>query len=629
MSSSSVARRVVKSAVLLCLIGVLLASNMPFVKADDNPSRLVSWAGVTPVARYRNHGDWLVDVGRAKPADIYGPFSSKAYQEGDTEQFFALDFERTTFPRRINATLRLVTDHAYWWFEEGTDADQADIDAAGHQFETEVYPLDHMLFGEEWNPGIDNDPRIFILHQKKIGGYAVGVFSPKDECPRRVCPSSNQREMIYIGLDYAPPQSAQHMTVIAHEFQHLIQYNSDGNEERWLDEGLAQLAEHLNGFNPRNIANSNLRDFLHEPNFQLDSWPIRADQDPGVNYAASYIFCVYLYQRFGTAFIQHLARSPYKGLASVDETLRAMNTGTTLDEVFADWAVTNYVNSPYVDDGRFYYQSLKLPQRADSTELRPGATKNGSLHEYGAEYLQVRGAGTYTLSFTGDTTVPLTNTAPASGDWMWWSFNAERGAARLEREVDLTNADNPEMTFNARWDLPNDYGWAQILVSADGGKKWDIVRATDTRSCRFVDSAACYTGSSKGWKEQTVDLNAYAGKKIGIRFEYINEGVRQGDGFFIDDISIPAGNFTDDAETDVAGWKRQGFMRITKDVPQHWSVNVITRSTPPKVLPVKLDANNAGKLKFTAPDDGAIVVVSAMAPFVESKSDYTVSVRKN
>src|SRR5258706_507924 len=85
-------------------------------------------------------------------------------------------------------------------------------------------------------------------------------------------------------ISNGPANSPQQLTVIAHEFQHLIQYNNDGNEQRWLDEGLAQLAEHLNGFNPHEIASSNLLTFLHYPNFQLNSWPIRLDQDPGVNY---------------------------------------------------------------------------------------------------------------------------------------------------------------------------------------------------------------------------------------------------------------------------------------------------------------------------------------------------------
>ncbi len=612
---------------LLALIGLLFTGNPAVSRADSNSAPPVGWADVTPTAHYRNRGDWLVDVGWAKPADIYGPFPSKSYQQGDTDRFFALDYVQAGPPRRMTAKLLLVTEHAYWWFEDGTDVDQDKLQAAADTFEKQIYPLDTTLFGMPWTPGIDGDPRIFIMHQKEIGGYAVGVFSPRDECARKVCPSSNQHEMIYVGLNYAPVGSQQELSVLAHEFQHLIQYNNDGNEERWLDEALAQLAEHLNGFNPRYIASSNLRDFLHAPNFQLNSWPYRFDADPGVNYAVGYIFAVYLYQRFGTPFIEHLARSPLKGLSSVEESLRAMNSSETLDQVFADWTVTNYVNSPYVDDGRYYYQSLKLPQRVDTTDLAPNNPYEGETHEYGADYLQLRKSGTYTLTFGGDPVTKLTDAQPTSGESMWWSFNAERGAARMERSFDLTKAQDPELKFKAWWSTIQEGSWAHVLVSVDGGKKWEVRSATDTDTCHADDGLQCFTGDSNGWRDETVDLTPYAGKTIRVRFEYVTDRPTPAQGLFLDDISIPVIGYMDDAESDNGGWTRQGFIRTSSDVAQHWAVNVITRTTPPKVLPVKLDNNNQGKLKFTAPTDGAIIVVGAMAPFVEATARYTVTVR--
>src|SRR5260221_6990445 len=188
--------------------------------------------------------------------------------------------------------------------------------------------------------------------------------------------------MLYIGLDAGPVNSVQNLTTIAHELQHLIQFNTTGNKQRWMDEGLAQLAEHLNGFDPREIRSSDLRKFLRDPNFQLDSWPDSFDIDPSTNYAVSYAFFVYLYQRFGTAFITHMSQSQQRGLAAVEEALKAMNTGATLDQVFADWTIANYVNNPYVGDGRYYYQSLKLPEKAAVQEFSPSGSTSNDLFEY-------------------------------------------------------------------------------------------------------------------------------------------------------------------------------------------------------------------------------------------------------
>ena len=623
--------RAVRLLLSLILVGGVLAGQVAFVAsvsaANPPASAALTWADASPIDRYRNPGDWLVSMGRIKPEVAYGPFIGKSYKVGDSEQFFALDIDNYIPGRKITATLQLITDHAYWWFENGTDFSAADVQKAGQRFENDIYPLDTSLFGHEWNPGIDGDPHIFILNQKRIGGYAVGVFNRKDECATSLCPTSNQHEMIYVGLDFGPPNSPQQLTVIAHEFQHLIQFNNDGNKERWLDEGLAQLAEHLNGFDPSFIANSNLRDFLHNPNFQLDTWPEDGRTDPGVNYAVGYIFCVYLYQRFGTPFIQQLSRSHYKGLGAVDETLRALNTGVTLDQVFLDWAVTNYLNSPYVGDGRFSYQSLKLPQRAEGRDVSADSPITGTIDEYGADYLHIREGGTYTLSFKGDTTAKLGPAKQSPGRWMWWSFNEESGAARIDHAFDLTKAQNPQLTFNAAWEMQPQAGLANVLASADNGQHWTSLKATDTRSCRSVDTN-CFNGQSHGWQHETVDLSQYQGQQVRIRFEYLTQGNPPSSSFFVDNIAIPAIGYTDNIETGDSGWERHGFMRATSDVPQHWGVSVISRDTPPRVLPITLDARNTGTARFTAPADGAVVVITAMAPFVQATPAYTVTLRQ-
>ncbi len=50
---------------------------------------------------------------------------------------------------------------------------------------------------------------------------------------------------------------------------------------------------------------------------------------------------------------------------------------------------------------------------------------------------------------------------------------------------------------------------------------------------------------------------------------------------------------------------------------------------PPRIFPVNLGSGNKGTLKFSAPNDGAVIVVGAMAPFIEATSNYTVTVDKN
>ncbi len=611
-----VGRRALVVLLALAVLSMSAQAGVAQASALAQADQVIAWSSATPTARFRGISDWLVDVGARTPDEVYGPFAGRAYKVGDTEQFYALDFgSYQDPPRKLTATLKLVTDHAYWWFENGTTTDATALEHAGKRFETDIYPLDHRIFGSEWSPGIDADPHIFLLHQKKIGGYAVGVFSPKDECAAAICHFSNQHELLYIGLDFGPVGSPQELTVIAHEFQHLIQYNVNGNQQRWLDEGLAELAEHLNGSDPYLIAGNNLRGILSNANFQLNSWPSFDSTDPAINYAVAYLFCVYMYQRLGLPFIHYLADSPYKGLASVDHALAALNTGITLDQLFGDWTIANYVNNPYVGDGRYYYQSLKLPQHASAIDISPDIQQSDSIHEYSAQYLHLSTPGHYTLTFKGDQTVPVGKARPVSGKWMWWSFNEPRGAARLEREFDLTDAHNAKLNFNAWWDVQQQIDVAHVLVSTDGGKSWTIVNATSTQDCRLGGS--CYTEQSPGWSKETIDLSAYDGRKIQVRFEYLTQGGETGQGFFVDDIRLDAAHFKDDVEGGVNGWQAQGFVRVMQNLPQHWIVNVITQGSPTTVMPVLLDTTNSAKLSIDVPDKGMIIVVGATAPFVQ------------
>lgn len=591
------------------------------------PAAAPGWMDVTPPVRFRSHADWLVDMGMMSARDAYGPFPGKAYKEGDTEQFYALDFLSNDAPRKLTASLALVTEHAYWWFEDGATYDPEALKAAGERFERDIYPLDRKLFGPEANPGIDGDPHIFILHQLKLGSYAVGVFSLRDTCPRTLCPTSNQHELIYIGLDYAPVGSDQNMATIAHEFQHLIQNNTDGNEERWLNEGLSQLAEHLNGFNPRDNSINGVRSYFRSPNLQLNSWPANPADDPSANYGMGYLFSLYLHQRFGTVFIEYLARSKYQGLASVAQSLADEKTGTTLSQVFTDWSIANYINTPYAGDGRYYYQSLRLGTRPQAKQLQVNVAERGRLQNYASAYYLITDPGQYQITFRGEARARLGPPSAASGSMMWWGYNAQRGIARLEREIDLSQARSASLTFNAWWDTTPQDEYAFVMASTDAGKSWQALRATSEVRCEI--RMYCYEGKSQGWTNESINLDAYAGGKVLIRFDYLSVPTVPAAGFFIDNIRVDAVGFADDAEALQPGWDVSGFMRVPANVPQDWAVTAVTRGDPITVTPITIDANNSATATITVGRDGTLLVVNHMTPLLYGDAAFTLSARKN
>src|SRR5215831_13742974 len=87
--------RVLLVGIVSCVIATGSLPAAQKVSAAGSPMH-VSWDDVTPAASFRNIGDWLVGMGKLSPEEAYGPFTGKQYKEGDTERFYALDFDNTT-----------------------------------------------------------------------------------------------------------------------------------------------------------------------------------------------------------------------------------------------------------------------------------------------------------------------------------------------------------------------------------------------------------------------------------------------------------------------------------------------------------------------------------------------------
>jgi hypothetical protein len=74
------------------------------------------------------------------------------------------------------------------------------------------------------------------------------------------------------------------------------------------------------------------------------------------------------------------------------------------------------------------------------------------------------------------------------------------------------------------------------------------------------------------WMPQTVDLTAYVGKPILLRFEAISLPGNEDLGIAIDNINISEINFSDDAESGIPGWTLDGWQQTTNEVRQQFLV---------------------------------------------------------
>jgi immune inhibitor A len=560
-------------------------------------------------------------------------------QVGATQSFWIGDGEVQNF--RVQATLRYVTDHAYFWIEDTVSYRQSDLITLADTFENKIYPTDREFFGSEWTPGVDGDPHIYILYASGIGEGIAGYYSSADEYPPQVNRFSNGHEMFMINADNSPLDDEYTFGVLAHELQHMIHWYQDRNESNWISEGFSELAVMLNNFYSGGF------DALYtsNPDLQLNDWPDDSKEASTPHYGASFLFLTYFLDRFGEAATKALVANPDNGLKSVDTTLQQINavdpqTGEpiTANSFFLDWVITNYLMDPNVGDGRFSYTHYRGAPRAEPTESFhncPIDTSTRDVHQYGVDYLRFTCRGSYTLHFEGSVITPLLPQDPHSGSYAMWANKNDESDTRLTRSFDFTGVSGPLTLSYWTWYAVED-GWDYVYLEAStDGENWSILTTPSgtNHNPQGSNYGWGYTGLSGGgrspaWIHETVDLSRFAGQKLTLRFEYITDSNVTGDGFLLDDISIPQIDYSTDFENDSGGWHPDGWARIKNVLPQSYSLALITFGDITTVDTITLNPDVSADIPFTIGNgvNSIVLVVAGTTPFTRQLAPYRFTV---
>ncbi len=558
------------------------------------------------------------------------PDPNAPHKVGETKQFWVLDND-TNKNYQITAALQYETPHLYFWVENGVPVDADKLKTLADEFENKIYPTDRKFFGSEWSPGIDNDVHLYLVYAKTLGSHIAGYFAAVDEVPPQAYKYSNAHE----GFMVASSQqldATYTFGVLAHEFQHMIHWNKDRNEEAWLNEGFSELAVDLNGYGRGDKA------FLYasQPDTMLTDWPTDPNKRD-VHYGVAYMFVKYFLDRFGDTATQALVADQRNGLDSIDGTLKDLNevdplTGKiiTADDLFSDWAVANFLQDPNVGDGRYSYKNyLDAPKFSETESINscPSKPQDNTVNQYGVDYIRISCRGDYTLKFAGSAEVGILPTNAHSGDYALWSSKGDDSDMKLEQTFDFSSVSGPiSIDYSAWYDLEKDYDYA-YLEASQNGQDWVILNTPScTKDNPSGNSYGCgYNGASAGWREEKVDLSKYAGSKVTLRFEYVTDPGVNGEGLLLDDISIPAINYSTDFEKDSGGWNAAGFVRIQNSLPQTFLVSLIHEGSQVTVDKLQLTADNSLSLPLKLNSD-VILVVSGSTPFTRQTAGYRVSV---
>lgn len=564
----------------------------------------------------------------------------KAYAKGDRESFWVHNADSKS-NIEIEADLVYQTDVANVWVQRDEPHDLGRIQRSIDHFSAVTYPKLVETFGSEWSPGIDGDPRLNILHTTEMGSNVAGYFYSADAYSKVVNPYSNEKEIFFINLDFLNSlrEYTVYETVLAHELQHMIHWNQDRGEDLWLNEGLSEYAQEVAGYAPDIMF---VYSFLADADLSLTTWsPVPGANGP--HYGASYLFVSYLAQRFGTEFLSRLVAEQSNGTVGIDHTLQNLGSALTFDDLFADWVVANWTDDPDAldGDGLYGYRSIDLPEMTPSSKYRqfPVAATEATVFPYATDYLFIAGEGDATFNFVGATTTQLADTAAPNGSHMWWSHRGDDANTRLTRQFDLTGvaAGTPvTMTLDGWWNIEETYDYGYIMASTDG-EHWQILEGQHTRTDDPTGNSlgAGYTGSSgdgetPAWVSEVYDLGEFAGGLFWLQLNYVTDDAVNTEGWFVDNVAIPAVGYVDSFEGDAAGWQSEGWVLTDNVLPQRWLVQVLKfdgdKLQAVERVPVAEDGTARIAIDGSSDVRSAVIAISALAPATTEAAAYTYTV---
>ncbi|MFX0170774.1 MAG: hypothetical protein ACFE9L_02530 [Candidatus Hodarchaeota archaeon] len=345
----------------------------------------------------------------------YKPFLSLQADPiiGDTRLFWVYNIRLSTPTNpvydEINATLRAKGQHNLIYTNlTNSQFSFSVLDAINQSFEESIYPSLTEFFGNP--PDKDSDNKTIILFLDIDDGltlpnYVAGFFDPTHQSDTTY---SEKAEILHIdGIEGKPYLSGGDYDVIAHEFQHLIHYGNDNDEQVWLEEGASMFAEYLIGEDPFLPGSSYKVDLVNNPDVSLTYWDQPNSPFIFANYGASYAFFLYLAEHYGgSSIIQDIVNETYNGITSIEQALSSQGYSGDFKEIFRNWTIANFICDTSFADGAYGYYNTTLNMNLDVPPYTqaPLPRTTNSVPYWGTDYLEFDypSESPFVLEFQGD-----------------------------------------------------------------------------------------------------------------------------------------------------------------------------------------------------------------------------------
>jgi hypothetical protein len=388
-----------KSFSILLVLSVILGFSLGWIDAPSAASERAPISG-TPMLReqrlrlLRDYGTSLrIKTEKGIRADTVGQnVNFYAYNFGTSAYY-----QTTATCRNVTAlgngfNLNIYVEDAEWTRDQTRFT--ADIlNCIANEYKNFILPTETTWFGAP--PA--GDFTILLMDIKDSGGdsYVSGYFDAINE---NNVSNSNNRHMIYMDSKEGTPGNTTFYGTLAHEFQHFIHYNYDPFEDVWVDEGMAGLARYVCGYGPQT---SHVTAFSQTPTTSLTFW-----EDNLENYGADFLFMLYLEEKNGgAATTKAIVANQLTGIDGINNALFSRGYLVTVNDIFKNWVVANYLNNSSLSDGRYGYAAsfsgiTNAPGNitVTTTVSSYSASGSGTVNEYAADYVKFASlGGTYDI----------------------------------------------------------------------------------------------------------------------------------------------------------------------------------------------------------------------------------------
>jgi hypothetical protein len=358
-------------------------------------------------------------------------------------------------------------------------------------FDNHVFPVAASTFGQALD--VDGDGRFTIflsswLSRMGHGKQAVDGFVRVADLDRSyAAPFGNRCDMMYLNAELA---AGPHLrTVVAHEYTHAVVFSRKAlasnresrlearvEEEGWLDEAMAHLAEDLHGFSRSNL-DYRISAFLSKPeSYRLvveDYYSANLFRSHG-NRGSTYLFLRWCADQFGDELLPALIGSGWSGIENLEAT-----TGFPFDLLYRRWSIalaSAALGPGVVESGRRAgFHSVELRAAIDDRALAGPRIdridpRQNSIHwnatGTSSRYLRVEGAGTDAIGVTIQappearlqvTCIPLPRDLPRMDLNVRSSYDAD---GDLSLRVSVAGRGGPPIRLTA-------LSWEPLVPSAD------------------------------------------------------------------------------------------------------------------------------------------------------------------